>query len=679
MVKRWLRLFMAATMLAGLVPLSASALDPVDLGYPRGVEFPVALGDNGQIQPDIGFPWLVWKDMRDEVDSNGENAIYAFNFATGEEVQVSDLPGSESNPSVSGDWVVYSHDTSDTVSGIDGYCGVYASNLVTGETKVLNEEWGYNQGNPAIDGDIVVHNRWDNVAAVYDCDIWGYDLSDDTTFAITLPDNHQFESEIGDGWVVFKDVPHSWGSNYSVGAYNLESAEATIIAQSYYNSGTDYVNFSDPSTDDGKVVYKKYGYWNAAYGEAIMLYDLSTSTETTLSTVSHESYRRHPVIKDGLVSWHDNRAGAYEVFVYDLATQEETCVVPAVWDADLSAWTQYAGRTTTGGGFIAWHDHRTELDEFDAPINNDGLSSSDLYAMSLNKEAIPFAGADRFATAVAISEEAFPAGADTVVIATARNWPDALGGTALAGAIGCPVLLTDTNTLPESVLDEIDRLGATSAIILGGTSAVGENVEAALETAFGEEGVDRLAGASRYETADIVAAATIAILDVDYDGTAFVTTGRNFPDALAAAPLAAAQGWPLFLAHPTAGLSDDTKLAMIDVDTALILGGTSAVATTVEDELVDELGETYAVEEAGHTWNYVAIATGTNFPDALAGGVLQGQSNSVMLLTTKDTLAPATGAALSANKLEITTVRFLGGTNAVAQSVRDAVMDAIAN
>lgn len=702
MVKRCLRGFIVAAMLIGLLPLSALAVDPIDDDYPRGVQFPVALGQYGQTQPDIDFPWLVYKD---ESESGAADApdIYAFNLVSGETQLVSDLPDEDgitplenSNPNVSGDWVVYSHDTSGT-TGTDGFCGVYASNLVTGEDKLLEEESGFYQGNPAIDGSIVVHNRWDNLAAVYDGDIWGYDLSDDTTFAISLPDSHQYEPEIADGWVVYRDATHGW-SEYSVGAYELASGESTVIAPAYNNSATDHAQYADPSTDDGKVVYQKYGAWTetGATRYAIMMYDLATSTETTICAVDDSTNRQHPVISDGLISWHDFRSGKAEVYVYNLATQEETCVVPAIYDADTSTWIQWAGRTTTGDGFVAWHDHRIELDEFDEPVNTDGTDYDDLYVMSLNKDTVAYAGTDRYATAVAISQEAFPAGADTVVIATARNWPDALGGTALAGAIGCPVLLTDTNTIPQSVTDEMDRLGATSAYILGGTSAVGTSVETALNTAFGDANVERLAGSSRYETADKVAAKTIEILGVDWDGTAFVATGRNFPDALAAAPLAAAQGWPLFLSHPVTGLSDATKLGMANVDTALILGGTAAVASSVEAGLIADLGDpnverlsgnsrydtavdiaTYAVEQAGHTWDYTAIVTGANFPDALAGGMLQGQSNSVMLLTARDVLSPATGAALTANKLDINTLRFFGGTNAVAQAVRDTAMDAI--
>jgi putative cell wall-binding protein len=71
----------------------------------------------------------------------------------------------------------------------------------------------------------------------------------------------------------------------------------------------------------------------------------------------------------------------------------------------------------------------------------------------------------------------------------------------------------------------------------------------------------------------------------------FVATGGNFPDALAAAPLAAAQGWPLLLAHPTTGLSTaSANLIGTHADRALILGGTGAVSPAVESSLDTLLG-----------------------------------------------------------------------------------------
>jgi putative cell wall-binding protein len=308
--------------------------------------------------------------------------------------------------------------------------------------------------------------------------------------------------------------------------------------------------------------------------------------------------------------------------------------------------------------------------------------------------SVEIQGADRFHTAVAASQEAYPDGSQYVIIATGRNWPDALGGTALAGALDAPILLSEPTSLPSVTKTEIERLEATHAIILGGTGAVSAGVQTTLAT-MGLS-VERIAGTTRYQTADAVALRTIAVLGDDYDGTAFVATGGNFPDALAAAPLAAANGWPLYLAHPTSGLLPGTVAAMGAVEEALILGGTGAVSAGVESALDALLGDpanttrlqginryvtavaiaSYGVTDVGHTWDRVGIATGEDYPDALAGGVLQGKVGSVMLLTLPTSLHPATATALTANAGAIDTVTFFGGTGAVSTAVRQAALAA---
>ena len=76
-------------------------------------------------------------------------------------------------------------------------------------------------------------------------------------------------------------------------------------------------------------------------------------------------------------------------------------------------------------------------------------------------------------------------------------------------------------------------------------------------------------------------------------------------------------------------------------------------------------------------WDGVGITTGMNFPDALAAGPVLGSKNTVMLLTDSSSVPAPTRSALSANGGEIKTVHFFGGTNAVSQSVRDAVMQVV--
>jgi putative cell wall-binding protein len=305
---------------------------------------------------------------------------------------------------------------------------------------------------------------------------------------------------------------------------------------------------------------------------------------------------------------------------------------------------------------------------------------------------VSLAGTNRFETACAISFRSFPnAGdTDTVVVATGTNWPDALGGAALAGTYNAPILLTNPTSLPKVISDDIKRIGATRAFVLGGRGAVSDGVITQLKQA-GIKTVTRLDGPNRYETARKIAKASIAGAGAGWDGTAFVSTGVNFPDALAASPLSAARRWPIYLADPKASPSVLASQMKEDgVKRVIVLGGSGVVSSAYETALRSTIGSamrlngadrydtgvkvaTYGVNEAGLMWDGVAIATGSGFPDALAGGALGARRGSVMLLTDGNVLSSPVAGALAANKSKIGTVYYLGGTGAVSTAVRDKV------
>ena len=88
------------------------------------------------------------------------------------------------------------------------------------------------------------------------------------------------------------------------------------------------------------------------------------------------------------------------------------------------------------------------------------------------------AGQTREETAVRVSRHQFDR-ARTVVVATSQVYADALAAVPLAKDLDAPILLTTPTTLPASVSAEIDRLGARSAVIVGGPDAVSADVESA--------------------------------------------------------------------------------------------------------------------------------------------------------------------------------------------------------
>ncbi len=364
----------------------------------------------------------------------------------------------------------------------------------------------------------------------------------------------------------------------------------------------------------------------------------------------------------------------------------------SVMDEDYVAWSLTEGTSAETITYTAGISGTYYVDVY--AYDGSGPYTLETTVVPTSVAVTEVQGADRIATAVAASRLAFPNGASTAIVATALNWPDALGGSALAGVLDAPILLTLPTQLSPAVAAEIERLGATRVIVLGGTGAVSASVTASLAGVDGGPTVQRIAGADRYATAYMIADETIAAQGGAYDGGAFVATGGGFPDALGASPIAAAMGWPIYLAHPAVDGSAALAAGMAADGTSnvFILGGTGAVSDAYQGALGGMFADRIAgstrystaiaaaklgVQLAGLTWDGVALTTGEDFPDALAGGVMQAKAGSVMLLTTPQVLHPEVGAALLEHRAGVSSMRFLGGTGAVSILARSQALEAL--
>ena len=88
-----------------------------------------------------------------------------------------------------------------------------------------------------------------------------------------------------------------------------------------------------------------------------------------------------------------------------------------------------------------------------------------------------------------------------VYIATGLNFPDALAASSPAALGLGPILLVQQNAIPQPTLDELNRLQPADVFIMGGTSAISQAVEDAIEALSFSPDVTRIAGNNRYETA----------------------------------------------------------------------------------------------------------------------------------------------------------------------------------
>src|SRR4051794_3062021 len=89
------------------------------------------------------------------------------------------------------------------------------------------------------------------------------------------------------------------------------------------------------------------------------------------------------------------------------------------------------------------------------------------------------AGTDRYDTARVIATTSF-ATADTVVLATGENFPDALAGNFLAGNRTAPILLVQHDRIPPATASGLQALKAKNVVLLGGTDAISQAVEVQL-------------------------------------------------------------------------------------------------------------------------------------------------------------------------------------------------------
>lgn len=281
------------------------------------------------------------------------------------------------------------------------------------------------------------------------------------------------------------------------------------------------------------------------------------------------------------------------------------------------------------------------------------------------------AGADRFATAVAIAQEAYPSGAPVVYLGRGvEPLVDALAGAALSDG---PILLVPgCGAVPAVVLEEIQRLDPGRVVALGGPAAVCE--EHLAEAAQGRP-FERLAGPDRYATAAQIARRAFP----DGAGTVYLARGEEpLVDALAGASL---HDGPVLLVPPCSGVPAPVGAAIraLDPGRVVALGGEGAICDGVLEKAADGrstdryVGATryqtaVAIAEAAfpHGADRVYVARGVDpIVDALAGGSLR--DGPILLL-------PPCGAAPWQVRAEIeraspSELVALGGSNALCEQV----------
>ena len=451
-----------------------------------------------------------------------------------------------------------------------------------------------------------------------------------------------------------------------------------------------YANWGDPGDPDRDA--EQTGAW---YAFDTATHELLAATDETRGVDAH-GVRLHPA---GTELWQVNR-GTDDGIVIDAPTGEIVDDIGFTGDSpdilDFApdgerAFVSLRGPNPRSGaahvatgetpGFAVLDVATREKVDLVQPAagDDDELAASDFHGLGVRvtEPARRLAGADRVATAVAVSRDGFDDGAaEGVVLARADAFPDALAGVPLAAQAGGPLLLTDPGALADITAEEIARVLPTGATVhlLGGPAALSDEVAEAVE-GLGYE-TARHAGADRFETALAIAEA------LDAPSGYLLASGEDVPDAVSAGAAAARLGAAVLLTSADgAPEAVDERLAGSDVPVWAI-GGPAAAAHPDAEALVGEDRIATSVEVATSLFDdpaFIGLARADAFPDALSGGPHAAARGGPVLLAPSTALdervadvvcdAPAPGdrvvgyggvAALSADVLRGATARVHG-------------------
>ncbi|WP_158217628.1 cell wall-binding repeat-containing protein [Lottiidibacillus patelloidae] len=218
-------------------------------------------------------------------------------------------------------------------------------------------------------------------------------------------------------------------------------------------------------------------------------------------------------------------------------------------------------------------------DDVLAELNTIGIDSANITR---------YAGKNRYATNMAVVnalgfEDANGIYQNGVFLATGENYADALSAASIAAERNMPIVLVKGSLTDEAK----DLLTGQRVFVLGGTSAVSADVYAEAKAVANQ--IERIGGVNRYDTGAKIQNRFAYAVSADRSDVLFVASGKNFPDALAAAPYVALYGGTFILVGDSVSVEMDTFLTkylyMNYISEVKVIGGDNAVNSGVRAEL----------------------------------------------------------------------------------------------
>lgn len=253
-------------------------------------------------------------------------------------------------------------------------------------------------------------------------------------------------------------------------------------------------------------------------------------------------------------------------------------------------------------------------------------------------------GSDRYETALKIEHKFYNRHTNNIILATGKNFPDALAASALSKKLKAPILLVDgsKDKLSKELEKAINEVNAKNIYLLGGTSAISKSIEKQLN----KKGFQtfRMGGTNRYESAVLINKEVLGN-DKNIDNL-IVASGSEFVDALSASYLIQSEH-SIILLNEKNSLTKENDQFIKDknINRLILVGGKNVLSDNVENSIKKYSKETIRIagnnrfETARKIAEYLPIknrmvfyASAYSFPDALLVGSLSSEYNAPILL-----------------------------------------------
>jgi len=276
-------------------------------------------------------------------------------------------------------------------------------------------------------------------------------------------------------------------------------------------------------------------------------------------------------------------------------------------------------------------------------------------ALAENEKVERVSGKSRIETSVEIAKQVTQKGSlQEVILTSSKNFPDSLGGSILSGKSNAPILLVgkdhhDSKVSLDFIYSNLPKNGKIT--ILGSESAVSNEIVKELKNR-GYQHIHRVNGKDRYETnLNIIKSVNVN------KGTPFIlATGSNFPDALSMSSVSSMKGYPIMLTKKEKMTNEALALITSKTPSVVYVAGSEGAVSPFVVEQIKKASPTSQVKRLGgsdryKTSNIIAnefkkdfgnkavLATGQNFPDALAGSTVASKEKAPILLV-RDSILP---------------------------------------